>query len=252
MRVQILRLCKPSNIVLPAKQLRRRSRTMILIGTLTLVIAACTGRDQHPMSVVGKNRAARATTANGSAAVTAATLTVADFDLYEQGIKARMDIVQQRGAAQVRQEVQRQLRPNVGRSGTYVQRRPTNTLLMMGADEADARISQGAGMTTRHMRDVMSTVGALVAYAGLAAEFDRESQSSPLPQSADTNRMSAAELARAREAYASRAREASQEAHSQLDALTVDMAPDVAVAFQERRDRLITLTYELMTVLNGS
>jgi hypothetical protein len=207
-----------------------------LAGSLVLGCSGGHGGSAQPaQSAQSAPQTPPTTTSTGSAEapangaipnLTPASLTVADVDLYEKAAKARVDFL-----TQVKKDF----------DAAKTSQDSVKVVLRMGSAEPDSEAARAAGVTVAHELGVMRTMGDIIGTLHLQ-ELQR------LDRQTDTTHMDSASLAQVRPLLL----QDRQRRDSTTKAVMGSMAPDVAAAFQQRRDNLDSLTFQQMTALAGT
>jgi hypothetical protein len=169
-----------------------------------------------------------ASTPTGEPDVTAATLTVADLDLYKNAMRARIDAV-------------KQMRAKLAEAKTSADSMRIAT--SFSAASADSVVAHNAGVTPARIPRVVKTVGDILATMQAAG------MTSNVGSTIDTVNMPADKRAGARQMLA----ELRQRSDSDVAAATAGMSPAVATALTQRRAALDSLRNEAVkTAFGGS
>ena len=220
----------------------RPSASLILLLAAGAVAAAGCGRHQDRTAAAGDSAVssaagsvatpstaappASAPASTDEPAVTPATLSMADLDVYQNAMTARINEVKQAKAREAK-------------ATTAVD--SLRALNDLSAESADSTVARAAGVTPRHVANVVQTVGdMLVTLQGQGMTAAGIAQM-------DTTSGDAEARANARKVIA----QLRQHSDSDVSAATAGMAPAVAAAFTRRRPAFDSLRTEAMKLAFG-
>lgn len=202
-------------------------RMPLLAVAAALAMAGLAGcsRGDHATNTVQSTASAAPAPAQPAAAeettVTAATLTVADIDLYQRMMLNRIDSL-------------KAMRVKVSQAKTAAD--TLQALRGMATGGADSATARSTGVTVEHLRGVEKLIAESLANEQMAGRLNDVGRT-------DTSQMTAEDRAQVRQALA----QSRRSGDSLKAAATAGMAPAVAAALEQRRSALDSLTTRLMS-----